>query len=58
MAKPVNPFLYDQAFKLREDLTFSPFVRLPVDGSDADLTLMHGRLVMAVLRDKKIGGKA
>lgn len=40
MAKPVTPFLYDQAFKLREDLSFSPFVRLPVDGSDANTTLI------------------
>ncbi|MCJ1424646.1 hypothetical protein MMC29_002534 [Sticta canariensis] len=40
VAKPVAPFLYNQAFRLREDLEFSPFVRLPVDGSDADHTLI------------------
>ena len=36
----MNRFRYDQAFRLREDLDFSPFVRLPVDGSDANLTLI------------------
>jgi hypothetical protein len=36
VVKPVTPFLYDQAFRLRKDLLFSPYVRLPVDGNDAN----------------------
>ena len=35
VVKPVTPFLYDQAFKLQKELSFSPFVRLPVDSNDS-----------------------
>jgi serine/threonine protein kinase len=35
VVKAVTPFLYDQAFKLQKELSFSPFVRLPVDGNDS-----------------------
>ena len=40
VAKPVKKYLYDQAFRLCEDLKLCPFVRLPIDGSDADHTLI------------------
>ena len=40
VVKPVTPFLYDQAFRLQKDLSFSPFVRLPVDGNDANKALI------------------
>ena len=40
MVKPVTPCLYYQAFRLQEDLSFSPFVGLPVDGSDAETALI------------------
>ena len=40
MVKPVSPLLYHQAFRLREDLRFSSFIRLPVDGNDADTALI------------------
>ena len=40
VVKPVIPYLYDQAFRLQEDLSFSPFVRLPVDGNDAHTALI------------------
>ncbi len=40
MVKPVTPFLYDQAFKLQEELSFSPHLRLPVDGNNANTALI------------------
>ena len=40
MVKPVTPYLYDQAFRLQTDLSFSPYVRLPVDGDDANTALI------------------
>ena len=40
MVKPVTPFLYDQAFRLLEDLSFSPYVRLPVDGNTVNTALI------------------
>lgn len=40
VVKPVTPSHSDQAFRLQEDLSFSPFVRLPVDGNNANTALM------------------
>ena len=40
VVKPVTTFQYDQAFRLQKDLPFSPFVRLPVDGNDANTALI------------------
>ena len=38
--KPVTAFEHDQAFRLQKDLSFTPFVRLPVDGNDANMALI------------------
>ncbi|MCJ1382427.1 hypothetical protein MMC17_005540 [Xylographa soralifera] len=40
VVKPVTPFAYDQAFRLQKDLSFSPYVRVPVDGNDANTALI------------------
>ena len=40
MAKLVNTSDYNQAFALQKDLASSPFVRVPVDGNDANLALI------------------
>ncbi len=40
MVKPVTPFLYDQAFRLQEELSFSPHIRLPVDGNNVNRALI------------------
>ena len=40
VVKPVTTFQYGQAFRLQKDLLSSPFVRLPVDGNDANMALI------------------
>lgn len=43
VVKPVTPFLYAQAFRLQKELAStasSNFVRLPVDGNDANNALV------------------
>lgn len=40
VVKPVVASLYDQAFRLQKDLAYSPFVRLPIDGNDANMALI------------------
>lgn len=40
MLKAVSPFNYEQAFRLKDDLRSSPFVRLPVDSNDSTRILI------------------
>lgn len=40
IVKPVTTFKYSQGFRLQRDLPFSPFVRLPVNGNDANMALI------------------
>ncbi len=40
VVKPVTPFLYDQAFRLQEELSFSSHIRLPVDGNNPNRALI------------------
>lgn len=40
VVKPVTSLQYEQALRIREDLAFSAFVRLPVDSSDESSALI------------------
>lgn len=40
VVKPVTSFIYEQAFRLQKELSFSPFIRLPVDGNNANTALI------------------